>query len=247
MDDSSAGGQRPANALRPIRFDLGAGEHVVGDELPGATPVYVFLHGLGSVRAGEKSTSLLAHAAATGRGFVRFDQRGHGESSSRIGLVAVSDLIGDAVRMLEHTGPAIVVGSSLGGLVGAYAAAARPELVRGLALLAPALGLLPNLANRLDPQGRLWTREGNGYRVEPRVLADAMGLDERGLPARLRVPTLVVHGTADDVIPHRASERFFAAIPATTKQLWLVPGGDHRLNLFATEIWRRLDAMLGPG
>lgn len=232
------------NALRPIRFDLGAGEHLQADELPGNAPPYVFLHGLGSVRAGEKSTSLLAHATAHGRAFVRFDQRGHGESSSRIGVVAVSDLIADAVRVLEHTGPAVVVGSSLGGLVAAYAAAARPDLVRGLALLAPALGMMGNLAERLDPQGRLWTREGNGYRVEPRVLADAKALDERGLPARLHVPTLVVHGSDDDVIPHRLSERFFAAIPAPQKQLWVVPGGDHRLNLFADAIWRRLDALL---
>lgn len=244
---SEPGSELAVNALRRIRFDLGAGEHIVGDELPGAPPPYVFLHGLGSVRAGEKSASLLAHAAAVGRAFVRFDQRGHGESSSRIGVVMVSELIADAVRVLAHTGPAVVVGSSLGGLVGAYAAAARPDLVRGLALIAPALGLMSNLADRLDAQGRLWTREGNGHRVEPRVLADAQALDERALPGRLQVPTLVVHGTDDDVIPPRASERFFAAIPAANKQLWLVPRGDHRLNLFATEIWRRLDAMLASG
>ncbi len=232
------------SATRPIRFDLGAGEFVVGDELPGARPAYVFLHGLGSVRAGEKSNSLLAHAAAHGRGCVRIDMRGHGESSSRIGKVAVSELIADAVRVLEHAGPALVVGSSLGGLVGAYAAAARPELVRGLALLAPALGLMSDLARRLDPMGRLWTREGNGYHVEPRVLADAQSLDERGLPARIHAPTLVVHGTDDDVIPPFVSERFFRALAAAEKNLWIVPGGDHRLHLFANEIWRRFDALL---
>lgn len=235
------------SALRAFRLDLGGGEHLVGDEAPGERPGYLFLHGLGSVRAGEKSTSLMAHAQAAGRAFLRIDMRGHGESSNRIGKVAVSELIADVVKVLECRGPTIVVGSSLGGLVGAHAAAARPDLVHALALLAPALGLMSNLAARLDAQGRLWTREGQGFTVEPRVLADAKALDEQGLPRRILVPTLVVHGTADDVIPTLVSERFFAALAAPRKQLWLVPDGDHRLNTVAEQIWRRLDALVATG
>ncbi len=233
-----------SGVLRSFRLDLGPGEHVAGDELPGEAPPYLFLHGLGSARKGEKSTSLLAHAQARGRGFLRFDMRGHGESSGRLGRVTIGELIQDTLRVLEHTGPAVVAGSSLGGLVGAYAAAARPELVRALALLAPALGLLADLGAMLDARGRLWTNDGQGFVVEPRVLADAKALDEHGLAARLCVPVLVVHGAADDVIPFRASERLFAAIPHAQKQLWIVPGGDHRLNTFVGEIWRRLDALV---
>ena len=229
--------------LQPFRLELGDGEFVVGDELPGSRPAYLFLHGLASVRAGEKSASLFAHAQATRRAAVRYDQRGHGESTGRLGRTLVSDLVHDVVRVLERTGPAIVVGASLGGLLGAHAAAARPDLVRALALLAPALGLMGNLAQRLDPMGRMWTAEGQGFLVEPRVLADAKALDERGLPARLQVPTLIVHGTGDDVIPHRASERFFDAIAHADKELWLVPGGDHRLNTVAAQIWPRIDRL----
>lgn len=230
-------------ATRAFRLELGDGQFVCGDELPGAAPYYVFVHGLGSVRAGEKSSLLLAHAEAHGRGCLRFDLRGHGESSGRLGAVTVSELIDDTARVLEALGAADVVGSSLGGLVAAHVAARRPELVRRLALLAPAFGLLPRLAERLDPMGRMWTNQGQGFRVEPHVLADAREIDEHGLPVRLRVPTLVVHGTGDDVVPHRASERFFAALATPHKRLWLVPGGDHRLNTVANEIWRRLDAL----
>ncbi|MEZ6036151.1 MAG: alpha/beta fold hydrolase [Planctomycetota bacterium] len=226
-----------------FRIELGDGHHLVGDERRGAGPRYVFLHGLASMRAGEKSSSLLAHAAANGRGFVRFDLRGHGESSGRIGRVAVSELIADTILVLERFGPAWLIGSSLGGLVGAYAAAARPDLVQRLALLAPAFGLMPRLRERLDPQGRLWTSQGDGYHVEERVIADAQGLDERGLPARITVPTLVVHGTADETIPPIVSQHFFAGMPTPHKQLWLVPDGDHRLNTVATEIWQRLDRL----
>ncbi|HEX6810121.1 MAG TPA: alpha/beta fold hydrolase [Planctomycetota bacterium] len=231
-------------SLHPFRLDLGAGEFLIGDQLAGTQPAYVFLHGLGSVRNGEKSTSLLAHAAARGRAFLRVDMRGHGDSSGRLGRVRISELIADAVRLLERTGPCLVVGSSLGGLVGAFAAAARPELVRGLALLAPAVGLVSSLAQRLDPQGRMWTSEGVGFVVEPAVIEDGKLLDEPGLAARLAVPTLVVHGTADDVVPVRAAERFFAAIPHARKELWIVRDGDHRLSTVAARIWPRLDRLL---
>jgi pimeloyl-ACP methyl ester carboxylesterase len=230
--------------LRPFRFDLGDGEHVAGDELPGNAPGYLYLHGLGSVRAGEKSGSLLVHARATGRAFVRVDLRGHGESSGRIGHVTIGELAADVARVLDHLGPTILVGTSLGALVGALATAAAPQRVAALALLAPALGLVGTLAQRLDPLGRMWTSEGMGFRVDPRVLADAATIDERALPGRIAVPTLVVHGSADEVIPARAAERFFQALAAPHKDLWIVPGGDHRLAAAAPQVWPRLDALL---
>jgi pimeloyl-ACP methyl ester carboxylesterase len=231
--------------LRPYRLEVGDGEAVVGDELPGRAPGYLFLHGLGSARAGQKSETLLAHARAQGRAFVRYDLRGHGASCGKVGRSTVSELIDDAIRALERLGPATLVGASLGGVVAAHTAARRPDLVAGLALVAPAFGLMSGLRSRLDPRGRMWTREGHGFVVEERVLADAEALDEKGLPGRIAAPTFVAHGLADDVIPHRSSERFFDALAATRKDLWLVPGGDHRLAAEAPEMWRRLDALVG--
>ncbi|MCK5941116.1 MAG: alpha/beta fold hydrolase [Planctomycetes bacterium] len=232
-----------------FRLELDGGHHIVGDERAGDGPHYVFLHGLGSVRAGEKSASLLAHASARGRGFLRFDMRGHGDSSGQLGRVAVSELVADGVRILERTGPANVVGSSLGGLVAAHVAARRPDLVRRLALLAPAFGLMPRIRQHLDQDGFMHTSEGPSFFVEPRVRDDAESLDEQGLPTRLQVPTLLVHGSDDDIIPQQVSEWLFASIPHEHKQLWIVPGGDHRLNTVATDIWRRLDELPtdGPG
>lgn len=229
---------------RPFRLDLGDGHFLAGDELAGDGPTYAFLHGLGSVRQGVKSTSLLAHAQQSGRAFVRVDLRGHGESSGTIGLVKPSALIDDVVRLLQRLGPTVVVGSSLGGLVGAMAAAACPQQVVGLGLLAPAFGLMNGLADRLDAQGQLRTSDGRSFPVAADVLADARAIDERSLPRRLAVPTLLVHGTADDVIPQQVSERFFQALAHPQKELWLVPGGDHRLADVADAIWPRLDALL---
>ena len=228
---------------QPFRIDLADDHYIVGDACEGNSPYYVFLHGLGSVRTGEKSESLRQHAQSRGQGFLRFDLRGHGESSGELGQIAVSELIADTIQVLERNGPANLVGSSLGGLVSAHVTATRPDLVHRLALLAPAFELMPHLDQRLDASGRLWTSEGQGFTVEQRVIKDAQKLDEQGLPQRIRVPTLLVHGAADDVIPQTVSEGFFAAMPYEHKQLWLVPEGDHRLNTVANRIWQRIDEL----
>tara|TARA_R110002072_G_scaffold174303_3_gene329383 strand:+ start:79222 stop:79926 length:705 start_codon:yes stop_codon:yes gene_type:complete len=230
-------------STQPFRIELADDHHIVGDSHDGNGPSYVFLHGLGSVRTGEKSESLREHARARGHGFMRFDLRGHGDSSGKLGQIPVSELIADTIKVLEHNGPAILVGSSLGGLVGAHVAAARPDLVPQLALLAPAFGLMPKLSQRVDEDGCLMTGEGVKFYVEPNVLKDAEQLDERSLASRIQVPTLIVHGTADDVIPQIVSEMFFAGMTHEDKQLWIVPDGDHRLNMAAPEIWQRLDAL----
>lgn len=231
-------------ATDPFELRLPDGGVVHGDRLAGDRPGYLYLHGLGSVRTGEKSASLLRHAAAHGRAFARVDMRGHGASSGTIGRVKVSELIADAGLLLERFGPRILVGSSLGGLVAAFAAVAWPERVHGLLLLAPALGFMGDMERLLDAEGHLRTSDGRRFPVLPEVLADARRLDEDGLGKRLTVPTSIVHGSDDEVVPVHRSERLFAAIPHSRKDLWIVPGGDHRLAEHAPAAWPRLDRLL---
>lgn len=232
-------------ALETFTLVPALGERIVGDQLAGALPCYLFVHGLGSMRKGDKSTALFAHAAARGRAAVRYDQRGHGESSGIIGQVAVSELIADASLVLDRIGPSILFGSSLGGLVSAFVAAERPNDVRALVLLAPALGYVQRMKQRLDKHGRLRTSEGFAFPVSQHVLADAELLDELALPKRLPMPVLVVHGTADETVPHSLSEQFFDGIPHAQKDLMIIKGGDHRLNSEISKVLARMDLLLG--
>ena len=220
------------------------GERVVVERRAGASPGYVFLHGLGSVRQGEKSNALLAHAQRQDRAFTRFDFRGHGESTGTIGVVTMSELLVDAGLVLDLAGPSILVGSSLGALVAAHLAASRPNDVVALVLLAPAFGFLPRMRQRLDAQGRMQTSEGVQFFVHERALQDAATHDERLLPSKLPMPVFVAHGTHDELVPTQLSESFFAALPHDQRELWVVPNGNHRLNREIADILARMDAFL---
>lgn len=219
------------------------GERFAVDRLAGDAPCYVYLHGFASVRTGEKSNALVRHAHARGRAAMRFDFRGHGDSTGTIGHVTFSELLADAGLVLDAAGPSFLVGTSLGALVAAHLAATRPQEVLGLALIAPAFGWLPGMARRLDDRGHMQTTEGISVRIHERALADAARHDEKNLPARLPMPVFVAHGTADEVVPHVLSERFFAAIPHPRKDLWIVADGDHRLTRDIDAIYGRMERL----
>lgn len=230
-----------------LQVEAAPGERLAADFSPGAGPAYVWLHPFGASRVGEHSSALFAHAKARGRGALRFDFRGHGDSFGRIGATTTRDLVADVHTVLarlaaERLAPAILVGHSLGALIAAMAAAERPESVHGLVLLAPSFGYRAVLRRCIGADGRLWTPDGRSFPVSRELLADADGLDESTLPARLTMPVLAVHGERDDVASPAATQAFMAAVPHALKSCWLV-ASDHRLSGFTDHVLARADRL----
>lgn len=50
-------------------------------------------------------------------------------------------------------------------------------------------------------------------------------------PARLTIPTMILHGSKDPGVPIEAAARFFEKIAAPRRQWTLLPGGDHAAQL----------------
>ena len=117
--------------------------------------------------------------------------------------------------------------------------------MRAVALLSPAFGFLPHMRDLLDDQGRLHTGEGVAFAIEERALADAARHDEQALPRRLSMPVFLAHGSDDDVVPPALSAAFAAAVPHQAVDLWIVPGGDHRLNTRVDGILALMASELG--
>lgn len=238
--------RRHKRTLRTVHLPLPRGGHLVADELEGDGPAFVFLHGLGSSRAGEKGESLLAWARRHGRAMLRLDFRGHGQSTGDVRQLTLTDLVADAEAALAHVQRAVLVGSSLGGLVAAWVAARQPLQVAGLVLVAPAFGFIERLARHDRRDGRLRIEnEWVSLEIDEHVFEDAKRWSEPSLPAQITAPTLIVHGQLDAVVPADASQQVFAALAAVRKELWLVADGDHRLLAHIESVWPRMARLLG--
>lgn len=221
--------------MQPLRLSPAPGASLAVDHLHGHSPGIIYLHGFSSSRTGQRGERLAAHASEVGRSLHRFDFRGHGESSGTIETTTLSDLIADVHCVLEHAGPSILLGSSLGGMVASWAAAQKPELVEGLVLIAPAFGFLPGIASA-DPNAGL-----DQFQFSPRVVADARRYDEASLAGQLSMGVLLVHGAKDEIVPADVSRRFFDEIPHQEKELWIPEDGDHRLDQQFDEICHRME------
>lgn len=230
----------------------------------GALPLtFVWAHGLASVRQSQKSDALMALAQRNGAGCLRLDLTGHGESDGGrddVTLTAWLDDLECAVQAVPEITPeagsggrepqVVLVGYSLGGLAAAhFATRCRPGQLSALVLLAPGLGLaqrLQSLAPAADAGAQqmpsAWVAAGvievstalrdDLLRNHPSDAEIAQGL--RGLP------TLIVHGEADDTVPVGLASEFYellslesgsaAAGPVELLRITDAEGGDHRLN-----------------
>ncbi|WP_407316737.1 alpha/beta hydrolase [Isoptericola halotolerans] len=107
----------------------------------GATdgPLVVAVPGMGDLRSTyDDVTPALVEA---GWRVVVADLRGHGDSDTSFTRHGDEATGADLLALVEHldAGPAVLMGSSMGASAATWAAAERPELVRGLVLLSPFL------------------------------------------------------------------------------------------------------------
>src|SRR5262252_7974024 len=97
--------------------------------IEGRTPLVLWLGGFGSDMTGTKAEALAGWAEREGRAFLRFDYFGHGQSSGDFRHGTITRWRLDALAVLDELteGPAVLVGSSMGGWIACLAALARRE------------------------------------------------------------------------------------------------------------------------
>lgn len=104
--------------------------------LGGAGPDLVFLHGFGADRFGWTANAPQFTGEAT---VWALDLPGHGEAPDLVGDGSAATLAQAVVtRLAQLSGPAVLVGHSLGGAVALEVARQAPQLVKHLVLIAPA-------------------------------------------------------------------------------------------------------------
>lgn len=177
---------------------------------------YLYLHGFASGPGSKKGVAFAAHLAARGLSLERLDLRV--PSFEHLRLSAMIEAARAAIGGPDDR--AVVIGSSLGGLTAARLAERDPR-VRALVLLAPAFQLAERWRETLGPALDDWRRTGwrevidhttgRPARVDHGFFEEAAALDV-GYPD-VAVPTLVLHGAADEVVPIARSRAFAAGRP----------------------------------
>ena len=211
---------------------------------------HLFLHGFGSDARAPIGLALAGHLAARGVALDRLDLRVPSLEHLRVSemLAVVREAIG---------GPgarAVLIGSSLGGLVAARVAERDPRVTR-LILLAPAFRAMERWRVQIGEDAwEAWRQTGwlrifdeaagQRARIDHGFAEDLIAIDSAGAGwPEPPVPTLILHGQRDELIDIDRS-RQFAALRSHVRLVELDDGHDMMASLPA--IFAEVDAFLRP-
>jgi len=208
----------------------------------GAGPTVVFLGGFKSDMNGTKAIWLENWAKREGRAFLRFDYSGHGISSGDFTDGSIGDWCADAQAALGLLdGPAVLVGSSMGGWISLLIARAVPDRIAGLVTIAAAPDFTEDgmwasfdadqrAAMQTNGQIALPSEYGAPYIITQRLIED--GRDRLVLRAPLALPFCVrfLQGTADADVSTDVALRLLDHAIGDDMRLTLVKGADHRFS-----------------
>lgn len=118
----------------------------------GCGPAIFLLPSLG--RSASDFAELSELLSAKGFRVLRPQPRGIGASVGPMEDVTIQDLAADVASVIEaeKLSPVIVAGHAFGNFVTRMLATLRPELVRGIALIAGSVGKVPGKASPFDPE-----------------------------------------------------------------------------------------------
>ncbi|MGU3538809.1 3-oxoadipate enol-lactonase [Methylobacterium sp. A54F] len=257
------------------RFDLDGHSLNYALDGPPDAPAVVFSNSLGTSLAMWDAQV----ASLSGRyRCLRYDTRGHGLSDALDAPTTLDDLAGDLVRLLDGLGigRAHVVGLSLGGMTAQALAAAHPERVDRLVLMATAAQLGPVsawneraatarragmaalaetiLARWFTPAFRE-TPAAQAVRAQvlatppigyARACEAIRDMDLRERIGGITAPTLIISGEQDPSTPPALGEAIHARIAGSAFEV--LPGVAHMLNVEAADrVTPRLAAFLSGG
>ena len=186
-------------------------------------PLVILSHGFGGNRGGVKGYA--ESFAERGIAAYIFEFIGGGNHIKSDGkmtemsvLTEAEDLIVifDNLKADSHfnTGQIFLFGESQGGFVSTYVAAMRPADVAGLVLLYPAF-VIHDYVRRLTPDPERIPAEMKllGKTVGRIYNKDALSFNIYTLMPQYSGKTLIIHGTADSIVPLSYSERAIKTFP----------------------------------
>jgi len=228
----------------PVRFlDRPGADRLAYMRRDGGGPGVIWLGGFRSDMSGTKASALDAWAHQAGRAFLRFDYFAHGRSFGAWREATFSRWLDDALAVLDtlSTGPQILVGSSMGAWTALLAARQRPERIKALVLIAPAVDFTERLMWESFPLHIRQAIEDKGEWAqpseygEPLILTKALFEDGRrhlimDAPIDFAGPVRILQGWRDRDVPWSHALELVERLSSQDVELHLTKSGDHRLS-----------------
>lgn len=200
---------------------------------------YIYLHGFASSPSSAKA-QYLRNRFADCQISLKIPDLNRGDFSH---LTITRQLEQVATEFPSQETPLVLIGSSLGGLTAAILAQQYPQVQR-LVLLAPAFGFMKLWLSYLgDERVRQWQESGylsvyhygeeRSLPLHYQFAIDAACYDDAQL--QRAIPTLILHGRNDEVIPVRVS-RDYARSRSHVQLIEL--NSDHGLMDVMPQIWQ---------
>jgi pimeloyl-ACP methyl ester carboxylesterase len=196
-----------------------------------------------------KAAHLDHWAQEQGRGFLRFDYSGHGQSEGRFEDCTVGQWLEDALAVIRAitTGPQILIGSSMGGWLAllcarAFAETGESARLHAMVLIAPAVDFTEALIyQRLSDEARaqiardgVWQRPSayspNPYPITKTLIEEGRRHLLFGDTIRTHCPVHILQGMQDNDVPWQHAMALVEHLAGDPVVLSLVKDGDHRLS-----------------
>lgn len=184
---------------------------------------------------------------------LRFDFRGHGESSGKSWEMTIKGEIFDleaAVNLLREKGfkKVSLIGTSFGGGIITIYTGEKPSTISSITLLCPVLDYKRTFLNPETEWAQEWfapeaisnaMRTGkldlDGFQLGSNLLKEFRRLNPGEALLKLKVPALIVHGTEDSYVPYSVAE-YYGKRYRNGKFL-PVNGADHGFEGFEKKVY----------
>ena len=203
----------------------------------GARGTLVYLHGVADNRG--SGSGVVQRFVNRGLDVVAYDSRAHGDSDGDVctyGYYEKQDL--QRIFTALQRDRVVLLGHSLGAAVALQTAADDPRVI-GVVAVESFSDLRMVAGERAFYLPGFLVERAFKYAEEKGVFDTSAVSPVKAAP-RIKVPVLVIHGTADDATSPEHSKRIYAALPGP-KELLLVEGARHAGSLARGDVWDAID------
>lgn len=201
-------------------------------------------------------SNLSKELTADGIRTIRFDFRGHGESGGFSNEMTIAGEITDLTTVIEFArkrfgGPIAIVATSFGASIALLYAALKTTSVKTYVLLCPVIDYSRTFLKPVTPWGKkefgpkrleIARKRGflsvGGFRLGTKLFTEFMFYKPGEILAELSIPTLLVHGTKDSMVPFAVSKAYTRK--ARNCRFLPIPGADHGFEGYETYVYGQI-------